>query len=124
MIRLLIFTISALLLMAPLTELRAQDLSELHLNSSSGLDQEISEMLNDLDLRNNQKLVIGILMLKYATEFNFSEFENSSKTKQYTMAKSKMKAFDKDLKEVLDKQQFKVYKKHRKKIKKELLKSA
>ena len=123
MIRMLFIIFSVLILITPITELRAQNKSEIHIDGSSNLDKEISSMLNDLDLRNEQKLVIGILMLKYAAEFDFSEFENSSKAKQYTMAKSKIKEFDKDLKEVLDKQQYKVYKKHRKLIKKELMKS-
>ncbi len=123
MIRLLVFTLLALVLITPINELRAQEKSEIHTDGSSNLDKEISSMLNDLDLRTDQKLVIGLLMLKYAAEFDFSEFENSSKTKQYTMAKSKIKELDRDLKEVLDKQQFKVYKKHRKLIKKELMKS-
>ena len=123
MIRLLFFTLLALVLITPINELRAQNKSEIHVDGSSNLDKEISSMLNDLNLRTDQKLVIGLLMLKYAAEFDFSKFENSSKTKQYTIARSKIKELDKDLKEVLDKQQFKSYKKHRKIIKKELMKS-
>jgi len=121
--RLLFSIVLALVLIAPINELLAQGPSEIHVDGTSNLDKEISSMLNDLELRTDQKLVIGLLMLKYAAEFDFSEFENSSKTKQYTMAKSKIKELDKDLKEVLDKQQYKTYKKHRKLIKKELLKS-
>ena len=79
--------------------------------------------MNDLDLRTDQKIALGIIVMKYATSFDYSKFEDSSKSKQYAMARSTIKDLDKDMKAILDKKQFKIYKKHKKKIKKELLNS-
>jgi len=123
MVRMVFFTLTVFFLFCPEGRIYAQADSEIHVNGSSNLDREFSSLMNDLELRTDQKLVLGILILKYAAEFNFSEFEDATKAKQYTMARSTIKDLDKDLKEVLDKQQYKVYKKHRKRIKKELLKT-
>ena len=79
--------------------------------------------MNELELNNDQKLYIGMLILKYSLEFDFKEFEDASKVKQYSMAKSKIKELDKELKVILTKQQFKTYKRHKRELKKELKRS-
>ncbi len=101
----------------------AQFGNSIHVGNDSGLEKEFSELINDLELRNDQKLALGIIVLKYTASFDFNEFEDASKSKQYAMARSTIRDLDKDLKEILDKRQFKVYKKHKKKIKKELMNS-
>jgi hypothetical protein len=98
--------------------------SEIHISGNNILDREITAMMNELDLKTEQQIVIGILLLKYGAEFDIDAFESASKLKQVTMAQSTLNKIEKDFKVILDKGQFKVYKKHRKVIKKELKKSA
>lgn len=86
------------------------------------IQTELSELMDELKLSNDQTIVIGMLILKYSLEFDYKEFENASDTKKYMMAKSQFKEIDKDLKDVLDKKQFKVYKKKKKEIRKKLIK--
>ena len=100
--------------------LSAQSGSKTHVNTDINIDKEISDLMNELELNNDQKLYIGMLILKYSLEFDFKEFEDASKVKQYSMAKSKIKELDKELKVILTKQQFKTYKRHKRELKKEL----
>lgn len=103
--------------------IQAQPQSTISIHSGSGFEKEIASLMNDLNLTGEQKLVIGIVMLKHASSFDYSSFENASKTKQYKLAKKAINSLDKDLKEILDKSQFKVYKKHKKQLRKELIRS-
>ena len=96
--------------------------SEIHLSGNSRIDQEISLLLNELELKDEQKIVIAILLLKYVAEFDQEEFEDATTLKQLSIAQQAIKKMDKDFKVILDKRQFKVYKKHKKAIKKEIKK--
>ena len=111
-----------LVITAPVYTATAQFNNEIHVNGLS-LYKEISDLMNELELNDQQKIVIGLLILKYSLEFDYKKFEDASNTKKYTMAKAKIKELDKELKDVLDKQQFKTYKKRRKAIVKEIRKS-
>ena len=104
-------------------QILAQGTSQTHINSDINIDKEISELMNELDLSNDQKLYIGMLILKYSLEFDIKEFEEASKMKQYTLAKAKIKEMEKELKPILSKQQYKIYKKHKKELRKELKRS-
>ena len=86
------------------------------------IDAELSELMNDLKLTDDQGVIIGLLILKYSLEYDYNEYQTASKAKQYTMVKAMVKELDKDLKEVLDKKQYKIYKKKKKEIKKKLMK--
>lgn len=98
--------------------------SEIHISGNNVLDREITAMMNELDLKTEQQIVIGILLLKYGAEFDVDEFEQASKLKQIAMAQSTLNKIEKDFKVILDKSQYKVYKKHKKVIKKELKKAS
>lgn len=113
-----------LLLILPVSDGFAQSDSEIHIEGSTNLDNEISQLMNDLNLSNDQKIIVGLLVLKYGTSFDYKEFESASKARQYAMAKKTIKEIDKELKDVLDKKQYKIYKKRKKAIKKELMKMA
>ena len=93
-----------------------------HTELEINIQAELSQLMEELNLTDEQGVVIGLLILKYSLEFDFKEFENASDVKQYSMLKSQLKEVDKDLKEVLDKRQFKIYKKKKKEIRKKLRK--
>ena len=95
--------------------------NQLSINGNTGIDKEISSLMNELDLSADQKMVLGMLILKYSMEFDYKAFNDGSKTKQYSIIKKKIKQLDKDLKEVLNKDQFKIYKKRKKAIRKQLM---
>ena len=100
----------------------AQPNNKKNANTDLNIDAELSELMNDLKLTDDQGVVIGLLILKYSLEYDYKEFQAASKAKQYTMVKAMIKELDKDLKDVLDKRQYKIYKKKKKEIKKKLMK--
>ena len=114
--------IFSLYLSVQVTGSYAQSFSGLLSNTNANIDSELSSLMKDLDLTNDQGIVLGMLILKYSLEFDYKEFENASDVKKYSMVKSKFKDIDKDLKDVLDKRQYKVYKKKKKEIRKKMVK--
>lgn len=101
-----------------------QNNNYLRSNQTINIDSEISSLMKELELSNDQTIVIGMLILKYSLDFDYKQYENASDVKKYAIVKSKLKELDKDLKDVLDKRQFKVYKKKKKTIKKKLMKGS
>lgn len=116
-----ILTALALIIFLPILS-SAQTSAEVRVDSDFTIDKEISILMNELELKNDQKLAIAMLLLKYASEFDLTEFDDASKAKQYNIARKSIRQMDKDLKGILDKGQYKTYKKSKRKIKRDIRK--
>lgn len=96
--------------------------SQLRINGDSGLDKEIAVLMNDLDLSTDQKIMVGMLIMKQTLDFDYQKFNKASETGQYLILKKELRQMEGELKGILDKKQYKVYKKSKKALRKELKK--
>lgn len=87
------------------------------------LERQLNLLINDLNLTWDQKLSLGIITLNHSSQFDFTRFQNAGKMKQYCMFNVAIRKLEKDIKPILSKEQFKIYKKHKKKLRKSLVKS-
>lgn len=113
-------TILVLVLLLQSFFLHSQPRSEIFINSNSGLEKTLSGLVNELELSDEQKLVIGMIILKHALNFNYSEFEKKSDAGKYVEIRALVKEIDAEMKEVLTKKQYKIYRKKKRALKKEL----
>lgn len=87
------------------------------------LEKQLNLLIVELNLTWDQKLSLGIITLKHSSQFNFVTFEKAGRIKQYRMANSAIRKLEDEIKPILSKEQFKIYKKHKKHLRKGLMKS-
>jgi len=122
MIKYLLYSLFGLFLLGHPATSFSQQYTEVHISEDFSFDKELDDLLKNLDLSTEQKISIGIVILKHSLEFNYKKYDGTTEMKQYQMINAKINELDKDLKEILDKGQFRKYKKWKKKVKRELRK--
>lgn len=97
--------------------------SSFNLTDKNVFEKQLNQLLIELDLTWDQKLSLGIITLKHSSQFDFVKFEKSGKFKQMRMVNKAIKKLEKEIKPILSKEQYTTYKKHKKQLRKSLLKS-
>lgn len=97
--------------------------SSSNITDKAALEKQLNLLIVELNLTWDQKLSLGIITLKHSSQFDFVKFEQAGKIKQYRMANTAIRKLEKEIKPILNKEQFKIYKKHKKHLRKGLMKS-